>query len=182
MDKPGRRGCHDQSAGNVVGSTAALFHSHPELSMRHILVLALVLAGCSASGETPMVADASLSPGSQTMTNIDVDLGSWPADPLTFMAVRVEGDLLIAQVQHAGGCTEHGFALVFSPVFMESYPVQAMGILSHDARGDNCRALIGRTLSFDLSPLKQTYRDAYRVDSDTIILRGNWPGTVRYAF
>jgi hypothetical protein len=151
--------------------------------MRPLLLHALLLAGCSTSAVVPGELDHhQLSAGAVPGTFIDSELGRWPSDALEFRDIRIAGDTLIAEVSHAGGCAEHGFALVFSPVFMESRPVQVSGLLSHDARGDNCRALIMRTLRFDLTPLKQVYREAYRVESDLVVLRGNWPGSLRYAF
>jgi hypothetical protein len=47
----------------------------------------------------------------------------------------------------------------------------------------SCRALGGSQLKFDLSPIKAMYRQAYGVQSDTVLLviRG-WPERVAYRF
>jgi hypothetical protein len=107
----------------------------------------------------------------------------WRHDRYEFLSARIEGDVLHVQVQHGGGCTTHDFTLLISPIFMESYPVQMSGSLAHDAKGDPCRALVGSTLHFDLSPIKHLYRQSYGVQSDTIHLRiAGWPERVSYTF
>jgi hypothetical protein len=54
--------------------------------------------------------------------------------------------------------------------FSESDPVQANLYLRHDANGDACRALIQRSLYFDLSPISGLHEDIYGYP-DTIKLR-----------
>lgn len=107
----------------------------------------------------------------------------WRHDPHELRSAEIEGDLLRVQVQYAGGCATHAFTLLISPIFMESYPVQMISSLAHDAKGDACRALVRSTLLFDLSPIKDMYRQSYGVRSDTVHLwiRG-WPERVTYTF
>jgi hypothetical protein len=46
-----------------------------------------------------------------------------------------------------------------------------------------CRALVQKTLDFDLTPLKRAYCTAYQVNSGVIHLRVNgWTQTVEYQF
>jgi hypothetical protein len=146
------------------------------------LLAVLLAAACSQISRDPLGPDALLSPDSTGAAVITDDLGVWPTDRLEFHEVRIAQDTLIATVSFSGGCREHRFALAFANVFMESHPVQVQGIIAHDADGDLCRALLGRTLRFDLTPLKRAYQANYRRASDTIILHGNWPGPLRYEF
>jgi hypothetical protein len=84
---------------------------------------------------------------------------------------------------YGGGCAVHDFALLVVPIFLESYPVQMSGSLAHDAKGDPCRALVSSDIRFDLSPIKEAYRQSYGVQSDTVHLRiGDWPDPVVYTF
>jgi hypothetical protein len=53
---------------------------------------------------------------------------------------------------------------------------------THDARGDVCRALLQKTLRFDLTPLRDVYRSSYNTTSGEIILLGNWPDGLSYRF
>jgi len=151
--------------------------------MRHLAALpflALLAAACAPFATEP--APSLLSADTVGAAAIVDDLNAWPADRLEFHEVRVENDTLVASVSYGGGCREHRFALVFAHRFLESDPVQMTGWLSHDAAGDLCRALLGRTLRYDLTPLRDVYRAAYRTHTGTVLLRGNWPGVVRYDF
>jgi hypothetical protein len=78
----------------------------------------------------------------------------WRHDAYALVSARVEGDTLHVAVEYSGGCATHEFALLVSPSFMESYPVQMAGSLAHDAGGDPCRALVGSRLELDLSPTR----------------------------
>ncbi len=147
-----------------------------------LLIVTLIGAGCGWLTTEPLPGPDPLSSSEVQTARLVQDIGQWPADALEFQQLRIVGDTLEATVSHSGGCTEHDYALVFSNVFLESDPVQMRGLLSHDAKGDPCRALITRTLRFDLAPLKEAYRAGYRVTSGTIILGGNWPGRLRYDF
>jgi hypothetical protein len=147
-----------------------------------LLLPLLLMAGCShMASELPTNPDLAAQTGIHT-ARLSQDLGRWPADALQFNQVRIVGDTLEAEVSFGGGCAEHDFALVFANVFLESLPVQMHGLLSHDAKGDPCRAMLSRTLRFDLTPLKEKYRAAYGHASGTITLIGNWPGRLSYVF
>jgi len=111
------------------------------------------------------------------------------ADPAEIMQVNIAGDQLRIAVRHAGGCRDHIFSLLPSNVFLESLPVQMSVQLTHDARGDPCRALVGQELVFDLTPIRRTYQEAYRTERGVVMLR-IWapggtephPGLARYEF
>jgi hypothetical protein len=152
-------------------------------SMALTFLLLAALASCAAPQPYPAAtthAGEWQDAGSAVIVD---DLGHWPSDPVTIEEATVHGDTLFIAVSHAGGCVpDHDFALVFSNLFMESLPVQMSGVLSRDGKGDMCRALVGSNLRFDLTPLKDAYRRAYGETSATIVLNGNWPGSLRYAF
>lgn len=105
----------------------------------------------------------------------------WPADPWTYVAHRVIGDTLSLDIQYGGGCAEHRFALLIDPAFMESQPVQVVARLAHAAGGDMCRALLMRTLRFDLSSLRQRYVAAYGSGPGTVVI-GLAGQQIRYTF
>jgi len=149
------------------------------MSTISLLALVLTLAGCNLGPTSPR---PTLSPDTVGAAQVVEDLGPWPTDPFQSVLVRIEGDTLVAEVTYGGGCGEHRFALAFASLFMESEPVQVRGLLSHDARGDLCQALLRRTLRYDLTPLRRAYETAYRTGSGVIDLQGNWPEAVRYRF
>lgn len=95
----------------------------------------------------------------------------WDMDPYSIEDANIEGDILQVRVRYGGGCREHEFQLVAYSYFMESDPVQADILLSHNSNNDPCFALLTETLTFDLSPLKDEYLRMYPGDPDgTIIL------------
>ncbi len=87
----------------------------------------------------------------------DIDAGEWSSDAVEILEARIDGNVLQLDVRYGGGCLEHDFWLAASSFFMESQPPQVAVMLSHDGHGDLCRALIFRTLRFDLSPLRRTF-------------------------
>jgi len=70
----------------------------------------------------------------------------------------VRGNRLTVSFTHSGGCAEHDYELFMSPgAFLESFPVQANLYLRHNANGDQCRALIQKEITFDLTPIGELY-------------------------
>lgn len=110
------------------------------------------------------------------------------SDPAEIMRADLDGDVLKLHVRFGGGCAEHDFSLIHTGEFMESHPVQTRLNLTHDAHGDNCRALLSRDLTFDLAPVKRAYRQSYS-EHGALILHVHAPGpqsgrahTLRYEF
>lgn len=112
-----------------------------------------------------------------------IDPADWPADPFAIREAAVEGPRLKLSVRFGGGCRPHDFGLVASSLFMESHPVQANLLLTHDAHGDMCRALLYRDLVFDLRPLRAAYEAAYPGSPGPVLLRlRGWNGLITYAW
>jgi hypothetical protein len=126
-----------------------------------LLLLALLAAGCvrvpPPEAEYPLVIPAE--PGQETTR----------LDPARILSAAVEGDLLRVEVEFGGGCRPHHFSLLHGGEFMESLPVQVRLQLAHDGHGDLCRALLRRTLVFDLSPLREAYLSAYGVGGTLVV-------------
>lgn len=95
----------------------------------------------------------------------------WPRDDYTLEDHSVDGDTVLLEIRYGGGCLEHRFALVVGPDFMESHPVQVAATLAHDARNDRCRAIVGRRLRFDLTPLRELWERSYGPGPGALILR-----------
>jgi hypothetical protein len=145
------------------------------------LVLLLLLAACSDPFRTSVNSDTA-----QVLAGSDPFVTR--TDPVDIVHAEIQGDDLRLQLRFGGGCAEHDFALVHSGEFRESHPVQTTLTLMHDAHGDMCRALLGREITFDLSPVKQAYRRAYSEHGVIIVhLAAPGPGSiptpsVRYVF
>jgi hypothetical protein len=152
---------------------------HTRTIMAGVAVLALA-SGCS-HGEPvePLQAAA----GGKPSVVLTGEFDRWRHDAYEFVSMAVVGDTLDVQVRFGGGCRDHDFTLLVAPLFMESYPVQMRASLAHDAKGDLCRALVGRRLSFDLSPLSVLYRQSYGAQSGIIHINvDGWPRQVVYTF
>lgn len=107
----------------------------------------------------------------------------WKLDPYTIDSAMVVGDTLRLVVRHGGGCRTHRFSLAASRAFRESSPVQVSAVLTHDADGDNCRALLTRDLRYDLTPLREAYRAAYGAGPGSIVIHLWHQGrSLRYDF
>ena len=103
--------------------------------------------------------------------------------------VEILGDTMTFEVRYGGGCEEHDFLLVNYGGFMESWPVQTKVLLSHDNKGDTCKALITQELKFNLTPLKLSYWALYPGSEGIIVLQiidpngtNERPVRVRYSF
>lgn len=107
------------------------------------------------------------------------------ADPLQILAARVQAGVLEVEVEWGGGCAPHDVDAVAWTGWMESNPVQVGVALAHDAHGDACKALLRRTLRFDLEPLRTAYGRAYGPGPATLALRlgvASGGGTVALLF
>ena len=120
------------------------------------VVLIVLLGACSAVTPSEPAVEPALvlqSTGSATTTQ--------KKDPVEILQAEIEGDLLKLEVSYGGGCARHDFSLLFSGVFMQSFPMQTHLDLAHDAHGDPCRAIVGARPTFDLTPLKLAYQAAH---------------------
>jgi hypothetical protein len=101
----------------------------------------------------------------------DSGLGGFPGDPLELLDARIDGGTLALDVRYAGGCTDHDLDAVAWTGWMESNPVQVGIAVAHGSRGDSCKALVARTVRFDLEPLRRAYESAYGSGPGTLVLR-----------
>lgn len=153
----------------------------PRLQRFLILTIACLLVSCR-NGSTDGIAPNAFSDGLVTVVG-NVDDPAWPRDAVTVDSATVSGDTLHLLVRYGGGCRTHRFALLLGKAFMESHPVQVHVRLAHDADGDMCRALLSKTLSFDLTPLKTAYRESYGPGAATIVMNLVGHGrSIRYSF
>lgn len=111
------------------------------------LALPLLVASCQ---RTATVED------SQSASK-EAQFSSSASDPFDLLGARIEGDSMMIDVRYGGGCKEHVFALDAGPMLKSLPPKQLLSI-SHDANGDNCRALITKTIAIDLVAYRRSPR------------------------
>jgi len=134
-----------------------------------IAAFVILVAGCNSSSE-PSPVDFPSALSGDTRGQAVVTDSVWPADAISIDSVHIDGDTLIADVTHGGGCRTHDYKLVVGTAWMESFPVQAPGRMSHDAHGDLCKALIRRELRISLTPIADAYRATYQREHGTVSL------------
>lgn len=95
-----------------------------------------------------------------------------PDDPVDVSAASVAEDVLRVEIGHSSGCAQHVYEACWDGYFLESYPVQAGIMISHDANGEMCEAYEMRTLEIDLAAMRAAYANGYgSTEGETIILR-----------
>ncbi|MYE93948.1 MAG: hypothetical protein F4086_02195 [Gemmatimonadetes bacterium] len=128
--------------------------------------VALVLALMAAPGcrESPM------EPNDRDTNVVVADGRDWGDDPYVVNSAALDGDRLTLEVSYSGGCRDHAFTLVISASFRESDPVQLPAVLAHEANGDSCEAWLTESHVFDLTLVKNRYREFYGPGPGRIVL------------
>lgn len=97
---------------------------------------------------------------------------SHPTDPIYLKSAEINGDCLKLVLQYAGGCTTHQIDLARITPKCGTPPLPPVTFeIRHDAKGDGCKALIMKELSFDISGIRESGKT--QVD---FILRTNTSG------
>jgi len=68
-------------------------------------------------------------------------------------SAEIKGTSIQLVVSYSGGCAEHSFRLIGSPILTKSLPPQRSVKLIHNSNGDQCKKMITDTLTFDVTPL-----------------------------
>ena len=70
-------------------------------------------------------------------------------DKFVVEGARMEGNLLMVDIQYSGGCKKHEFSVIGSNAIAKSLPPIRSILIKHNANEDHCRALIKQTLMID---------------------------------
>lgn len=137
-----------------------------------LLSAALFATGCRGGGGPPVSTTPDDLPPDQPPPLVPVvfDAPDRQSDRFLLNTAAVAGDILTVEVSYGGGCREHVFTLAADDTFMESDPVQLRMTLIHDANEDPCQRWVTEERRFDLSPVKNRFREIYDQDSGTIHL------------
>lgn len=133
-----------------------------------VFLLVFALLAFAACKKNKQVAKADTNTTAETTTPtqgqrlpavmpIDVNKDyAWPGktDAFTFEDALIEGDKLIVKVKFGGGCKEHGFYVHSNLLWAKSLPPRTSLYMEHVANGDDCRALVEQTMTFDLTPMR----------------------------
>lgn len=121
--------------------------------------LTLLLLACGTSKDitdTPVVVSEEDTPPPKPQRNalVESSIGSFEeTDPLDIDSLYVQGNKLFIYVHYSGGCREHQFKVIGSPVIMKSLPPKRSIQLVHDNEDDQCESIVNRVLEVDLKNL-----------------------------
>ena len=76
--------------------------------------------------------------------------------PTTITNVSLEGNILSLDIEYSGGCKDHSFEFVGSPMIMKSMPAKRSVKLVHNSNDDTCRELVSETIKFNIKSLAIT--------------------------
>lgn len=145
--------------------------------MKNIVIFCLLLAtvGCKTQKN---LQKSQMDTNTKTMLTAVIGKINAPSDPVTIKSVRMEGNKLILTVQYSGGCENHSFQCIGSPVIAKSLPPIRSIQLVHTANGDACKKLIEQTLEIDISAL------AYKQEAESKIFLNleGWADRIVYTF
>ena len=164
------------------------------VAARPLTLLALLASGCGDDViPAPGTPDAPVAvspddvpapvPRSGTVVASDAP-GAWGEDTFVLNAASIAGDLLTLNLSYGGGCAEHAFTLVASESFLESSPVELAVSLAHRANGDPCEAWLTLDYEFDLTLIRDRYRQTYGTSAGQVVLllEGVPDGPLVYSF
>ena len=103
----------------------------------------------------------------------------FPRDRYALLSAFFEGRVLTLRVGFSGCEPDHPLFLYMVGGFMESNPVQARLLLSHDSRGEECDAYFERNVFFDLTPVVEEYERGYGASGTVILVFEDWMGETR---
>ncbi len=109
--------------------------------MIRFALLALVLVACGPG--IPPVGARSQTPITVSVEDSCEDLA---AHEFSIEGVEREGDFLLVQVSHAGGCGPHSYAACWSDEVLASDPPSFELLLFHNAEADMCEMLVTEVL------------------------------------
>ena len=91
-------------------------------------------------------------------------------DLLNVNNVSLNNGRLNFDLSYTGGCKTHSINLYAFKGIQKSNPAQVTLMLSHDAEGDNCEAIVQKKLVFDLTALKEYLKDHFNIQDKVILL------------
>lgn len=100
------------------------------------------------------------------------------SDPISISDVRIEGNKMLIDVSYGGGCEEHQFQVIGSPIISKSLPPIRSIQLVHSANGDKCKMNIIKTLEINISEF------AYKKEngSKIYLTLSGWSQQIEYTY
>ena len=85
-----------------------------------------------------------------------------------FRTPYIKGDTLTLPVGYSGGCGSHEFAICWPEQnFSDETPPKVKLELWHHSN-DTCEMMVNKEITFDLTPLKNSYKKKYKTEKGTL--------------
>jgi len=86
----------------------------------------------------------------------------YTGDSFKINSVEKIDDILEVSVSYGGGCKQHSFEIIWDGIVYTDAPSNINLFIIHDAKNDNCEALVTESLSINLKDLigDNTYKDS----------------------
>ncbi|UZR94538.1 hypothetical protein [Chondrinema litorale] len=139
-----------------------------------IFLLSIIVSACSVDEDVAPISSTgkvNIIVGQETYNKFLN--GNYVTDTFTINDVNINGNFLEVEVSYAGGCEEHTFEMVWPESVDQIYPPKVPVILTHNAYGDLCEALITETLKIDLSGTQLNYDIKTISNIEIIVVNGS---------
>lgn len=110
---------------------------------------------------------------------VNSEIGSFEeSDPLDIDSAYVIGNKLFLHIRYGGGCKDHSFKLIGSPMVMKSMPPKRSIQLYHNSNQDLCKAIVPKILEVDLKNI------AYQQvpGSEIIFILKGYKNEIKYTY
>lgn len=140
--------------------------------------LSLLILSCGTQKNLTEETNTKQTANSNPMITATIGEINVPSDPVSISDVRVQGNKLLIDVNYSGGCAEHVFNVVGSPMIAKSLPPIRAIQLVHNANGDQCKMMEMKTLEVDVKAL------AYQQESGSKIFLtlDGWKERIEYTY
>jgi hypothetical protein len=100
------------------------------------------------------------------------------SDPISISNLRIQGNKMLIDVSYGGGCEDHQFQVIGSPMISKSLPPVRAIQLVHVANGDKCKMNVMKTLEVDISDF------AYKKEngSEIYLTLSGWSQQIEYTY
>lgn len=105
-----------------------------------------------------------------------------PFDDLAINGASIDGDTLTIDVAYSGCGPGHPLGACWDGFFAESSPVQVHLEVAHDDLDEVCDAFPSDSVDIDLTPLRQSFEEAYDAESGTITINIGGGESIDYTF
>ena len=117
-------------------------------TMKSILFLPIIALLFSCGNSKKVTEEVSNSQGNKVVKAL---IGEFKkSDSFSIKSASISGNKLLLTIEYTGGCTDHQFEFIGSPMIMKSMPPIRAVQLVHNANNDSCESQITEVLEIDI--------------------------------